>query len=83
MSPLCYGISKCECEIAKCEWMNLSELLTHSDTDTGPMIRPAARLAAHRLKNGLENVDILPNRNMTSWVDSNKSACIFHRYFNT
>ena len=63
--------------------MNLSELLTHRETDTGPMIRPAARLAAHGLKNGLENVDILPNRNMTSWVDPNKSVCIFHRYFNT
>ena len=59
-------------EIAKCEWMNLSELLTH--TDTGPMARLAARLAAH----GFENVDILPNR-MTSWVDPNKSVCIFHR----
>jgi len=77
MAPLSYGISKCEDEIAKCEWMNLSELLTH--TDTGPMTRLAARLAAHGLKNGFENVDILPNR-MTSWVDPNKSVCIFHRY---
>ena len=34
----------------------LSELLTHRDT--GPMIRLAARLAAHGLKNGFENVDI-------------------------
>lgn len=60
--------------------MNLSELLTH--TDTGPMTRLAARLAAHGLKNGFGNVDILPNR-MTYWVDPNKSVCIFHRYFNT
>ena len=77
MAPLSYGISKCEDEIAKCEWMNLSELLTH--TDTGPMTRLAARLAAHGLKNGFENIDILPNR-MTSWVDPKKSVCIFHRY---
>lgn len=77
MAPLSYGISKCEDEIAKCEWMNLSELLTH--TDTGPMTRLAARLAAQGLKNGFENVDILPNR-MTSWVDPKKSVCIFHRY---
>lgn len=77
MAPLSYGISKCEDEIAKCEWMNLSELLT--DADTGPMTRLAARLAAQGLKNGFENVDILPNR-MTSWVDPKKSVCIFHRY---
>ena len=77
MAPLSYGISRCEDEIAKCEWMNLSTLLTH--TDTGPMTRLAARLAAHGLKNGFENVDILSNR-MTSWIDPKKTVCLFHRY---
>ena len=45
MTPLTYGISRCEDEIAQCEWMKLSTLLTH--TDTGPMSRLAARLASH------------------------------------
>ena len=77
MAPLSFSISKCEDEIAKCDWMNLSGFLTH--TDTGPMTRLVARLAAHGLKNGFENVDIFSNR-MTFWVDPKKSVCIFHRY---
>ena len=77
MTPLTYGISRCEDEIAQCEWMKLSTLLTH--TDTGPMSRLAARLASHGLKKGFENVDIAPNR-MRSWIDPNKTVCLFHRY---
>lgn len=77
MTPLSYGISHCEDEIAKCEWMKLSTLLTHADT--GPMTRLAARLAAHGLKKGFESVDITANR-VKSWVDPNKTVCLFYRY---
>ena len=77
MSPLSYGISRCEDEIAQCEWMKLSVLLTHPDT--GPITRLAARLAKYGLKNGFENVDLVPNK-MRSWFDPNKSVCLYHRY---
>ena len=77
MSPLSYGISHCEDEIARCEWMKLSTLITH--TDTGPITRLAARLAVYGMKNGFQNVDLEPNR-MRSWVDPNKTVCLYHRY---
>ncbi|CAH3143225.1 unnamed protein product [Porites evermanni] len=77
MSPLSYGISHCEDEIARCEWMKLSTLITHADT--GPITRLAARLAVYGMKNGFQNVDLEPNR-MRSWVDPNKTVCLYHRY---
>lgn len=77
MEPLTYGLCPCEDEIAKCEWMKLSTLITH--TDTTPLTKLAARLAAHGLKNGFESVDIVGNR-MRSWINPNQTFSLFHRY---
>lgn len=77
MEPLSFGISHCEDEIAKCEWMKLSTLVTH--TDTTPLTKLAARLTLHGLKNGFESVDIVGNR-VQSWVNPNQTFSLFHRY---
>ncbi|KAL9971720.1 hypothetical protein ACROYT_G017922 [Oculina patagonica] len=77
MEPLSYGLSPCEDEIAKCEWMKLSTLITH--TDTTPLTKLAARLASHGMKNGFESVDIVGNR-MRSWINPNQTFSLFHRY---
>jgi len=77
MEPLSFGISHCEDEIAKCEWMKLSTLVTH--TDTTPLTKLAARLTLHGLKNGFGTVDIVGNR-VQSWVNPNQTFTLFHRY---
>ncbi|RMX37015.1 hypothetical protein pdam_00005051 [Pocillopora damicornis] len=77
MEPLSFGISHCEDEIAQCQWMELSTLLTH--TDTTPLTKLAARLAKHGLKNGFESVDIVAN-SMRSWVNPSQTFSLFHRY---
>lgn len=77
MEPLSFGISHCEDEIAQCQWMELSTLLTH--TDTTPLTKLAARLAKHGMKNGFESVDIVAN-SMRSWVNPSQTFSLFHRY---
>ena len=77
MEPLSFGISHCKDEIAQCEWMKLSTLITH--TDTTPLTKLAARLATHGMENGFESVDIVGNR-VRSWIDPNRTYCLYHRY---
>ena len=77
MEPLSYGISHCEDEIAKCEWMKLSSLLTN--TDVSPLTKLAARLVAYGVKHGFDNVDMVGNH-MRSWINPNETFSIYHRY---
>lgn len=77
MEPLNFGISHCEDEIAKCEWMKLSTLITH--TDTTSLTKLAARLTLHGLRNGFESVDIVGKR-VQSWVNPNQTFTLFHKH---
>lgn len=77
MEPLNFGISHCEDEIAKCEWMKLSTLITHKDTTS--LTKLAARLTLHGLRNGFESVDIVGKR-VQSWVNPNQTFTLFHKH---
>lgn len=77
MEPLSFEISSCEDEIAKCEWMKLSALITHPEV--GPLTKLVGRLAAHGLKNGFENVDMVENR-MQSWMNTEQTVSLYHRH---
>ena len=76
MEPLSFDISHCEDEIAQCEWMKLSTLITHAEV--GPLTKLVGRLAAHGLKNGFDNVDMVENR-MKSWMHPEQSVSLYHR----
>ena len=77
MEPLSFDINPCEDEIAKCEWMKLSTLITHPEV--GPLTKLVGRLAAHGLKNGFENVDMVENK-MKSWMNPEQTVSLYHRF---
>lgn len=77
MEPLSFEIRQCEDEIARCQWMKLSTLLTHAEV--GPLTKLVGRLAAYGLKTGFENVDMVENR-LRSWMNPEQTVALYHRH---
>ena len=76
MKPLTFDITLCQEEIAKCEWMDIADMIQNPDSTA--LVKVALRLILKGMNHGFENVDITVNE-MKSWIDPTRTFKLYHR----